>query len=187
MTFKAANGSVIACADPLGKIALLALGTRWPQSVAFADLFAVAREHAGVADADPAPQAAALADLLYRAVVDRQMEFHVAPPPLTTEISERREASLLARRQIESGPVVSNLRHARVVLNDPVARRFLVLVDGTRTADDLVRDLNAQLTATGGSDRHALLVEHQMRPLFVSREQVDENLRILARLALLIR
>jgi len=132
-----------------------------------------------VADADPAPQAAALADLLYRAVVDRQMEFHVAPPPLTTEISERPEASLLARRQIESGPVVSNLRHARVVLNDPVARRFLVLVDGTRTADDLVRDLNAQLTATGGSDGAP--------PVVVSREQVDENLRILARLALLIR
>jgi len=54
-----------------------------------------------------------------------------------------------------------------------------VLVDGTRTADDLVRDLNAQLTATGGSDGAP--------PVVVSREQVDENLRILARLALLIR
>jgi hypothetical protein len=136
-----------------------------------------------VADTEAGDAAQRLAELLFRAYAARQADLHCEPPPLTTTVSERPEASLLARRQIEAGPIATNLRHSRIVLDDPVVRRFLPLIDGTRTLDALTADLNAALTAQGevaprGADG---------APLQVTRAQVEENLAILARLALLVR
>jgi hypothetical protein len=53
-------------------------------------------------------------------------------------------------------------------------RRFLMLVDGTRTVDELVNDLNATLEAQGNG-AHG-----------VARAAVEQNLALLAKLGLLI-
>jgi SAM-dependent methyltransferase len=181
--FKAGGGGRIETDHPLAKAALAHLGAAWPQSVAFADLIEQAALRLRAVGLDlggmltEAVEGAAA--ILFRACAARQAELHLEPPPLTTVVSERPEASLLARRQVEAGPVLTNLRHARVALEDEIARRFLMLVDGTRTHDALADALNAQLAAAAaesGSPAQA-----------VTREQVEENLRILARLALLVR
>ncbi|HUF45547.1 MAG TPA: hypothetical protein VMN43_09390, partial [Aestuariivirgaceae bacterium] len=99
---------------------------------------------------------------------------------------ERPQASLIARSQAPHGPLISNLRHSTIVLEDEIVRRFLVLVDGTRTLDQLVCELNAALAAEpcaapahagGGSASGGRQV---------TREEVERNLATMARLALLV-
>jgi hypothetical protein len=64
------------------------------------------------------------------------------------------------------------LRHTAVVVGDEIARRLLALLDGTRSVDRIVRDLNAAI-ADG------------KRPP-ITRKEVEQNLAIVARLGLLI-
>jgi hypothetical protein len=183
--FRAATGRTLVLEDAFDKAAATQLTAAWPGAVSFTELLqsALAQLARRGIEAEPTlDPAERLSELLFRCYAARQVELHLEPPSLVTTPSERPEASLLARRQIEAGPIITNLRHARVVLEDPVARRFLVLVDGTRTLDQLVDDLNAQLAGDGGT-----AAPQDMEPLVVTREQVEDNLRILARLALLVR
>jgi hypothetical protein len=91
---------------------------------------------------------------------------------LCTAVGARPKASLLARQQAAKGPVVTSLRHTAVVIGDEIARRLLVLVDGTRSVDQIVGDLNAAV-ADGERPR-------------ITRKEVEQNLAIVARLGLLI-
>jgi hypothetical protein len=111
---------------------------------------------------------AAFGGLAYRALAAGQFELHWSPPRLTATVGLYPEASLLARRQAETGLVVTSLRHRSVSLKDEAVRRFLMLVDGTRNVDQLVSDLSA--TAADP----------------VTREGVEQNLQLLAKLGLLM-
>ena len=114
----------------------------------------------------------ALGSLLYRAFAAGQFELHRSPPSLTATIGARPKASFLARQQAENGLLVTNLRHRSVSLKDEAVRKFLMLVDGTRTVERLVSDLKAAVTGEVGAT--------------VTREGVEENLRLLAKLGLLV-
>lgn len=163
-TFRTPRGSTISTQHRPSQTALDRLAAQWPQAVAFSELLgAVPR---GSKDA------AEVAVLLFRFYSAGELDLHLYPPRLTIEIGERPRASPLARRQIERGPIVFNLRHTRVVIEDEITRRFLPLVDGTRSLDQLVADLNRSLAAESG----AIVVTH---------EQVQQNLKALAKLALL--
>jgi hypothetical protein len=169
---------------------LVQLGASWPQTVSLPELIqgAAQRLHrAGIAlGEDQEAEIEAAANTLFGACTGGQVNVHSEPPPLTTSVSERPEASLLARKQIESGPMVINLRQARVSLDDPIARRFLTLVDGTRTLDQLVADLSAEIAAQTAAARGEN-AGGAPPAIEITREQVEDNLRILARLALLVR
>jgi hypothetical protein len=115
----------------------------------------------------------ALAGLVFRAFSAGQFELHLFPPRLTTTVAPRPEASGLARRQADTGLAVTNLRHRTVAMKDETVRRFLTLVDGTRTLDQLVSDLNAAIEANGTEGG-------------VRREAVAQNLGLLAKLGLLV-
>ena len=78
-------------------------------------------------------------------------QLHAAPPPLTTSVSERPEASPLARHQARSGQLVTNLRRASVRLEDDLGRRLVTLLDGARDRAQLLQDLRTFLT-DGGHD-----------------------------------
>jgi hypothetical protein len=120
--------------------------------------------------------------LLLRAHAAGHVAFHSEAPRLVSDVSRRPRASLLARKLAEAGPAIANLRHNGIMLRDPVARGFLALLDGTRTIDDLVAELNARLAASAGAAQpDGAFAEHPK----VTRHQVEENLRLLARLALL--
>jgi SAM-dependent methyltransferase len=172
----------------LSKAALLHLGEIWPRTAPFDDLLehALARlAHAtgpitGRRDED----GEALATVLFRAFAARHVSLHLCPPRLTTTISDRPEASRVARQQARKGSVVTNLCHGTVSLEDDLVRRFLPLVDGTRTLDQLVTDLNTALAADSrtGGDRG----DDERGRATLTRESVERNLAMLARLGLLV-
>jgi hypothetical protein len=69
---------------------------------------------------------------------------------------------------------VTNLMHGPVKLEDPAVRRFLRLVDGTRTVEQLVSDLRAELQRGDFA-----------QSIEITAEAVERNLTQLARLGLL--
>jgi len=174
-TFKTESGSTLATDHRLSKAVIGILGSIWPETRSFADVLQQALSNLGAAAPARAKldeEVEALGGLLHRAFAAGQFELHYSPPRMTTTIGERPKASLLARRQAEIGLVVTNLRHRSVSLKDDAVRKFLMLVDGTRTVEQLVSDLKVAVAADVGAT--------------VTRAGVEENLRLLAKLALLV-
>jgi hypothetical protein len=81
------------------------------------------------------------------------------------------------RQQIQNGPMVTNLRHSTVKIEDQVTRRFLPLLDGTRDHDQLLVALNDLIKTINSGTSGATEV---------SREVMEENLQHLAGLALFV-
>src|SRR5262249_25418011 len=122
--------------------------------------------------------------ILFRSFCARILDLTAFPFPLAATVSERPKASLLARKQAEAGAPVTNLRHSSVQLEDATSRRLVTLLDGTRTVDQLTRDLAAAVAAAGrqnGQSHGAATAEPTISP-----EVVLHNVQQLARLALLI-
>jgi hypothetical protein len=115
-----------------------------------------------------------LRNLFFSAIRGGLVELHLFPPRLTTVLSERPRASRLARQEAETSTLVTNLRHGTVKLEDPAVRRFLRLVDGTRTVEQLVSDLRAELQRGDF-----------VQSIEITGEAVERNLTQLARLGLL--
>jgi SAM-dependent methyltransferase len=192
VTFKTGNGRTLSTDHRLSKAALLHLGKRWPGAVAFTDLVEHAKHHLsrdGELAVDPNGDVALLSTVLFRGYTAGHIDLHLYPPALVTVVSERPEASLLARKQAETGTHVTNLRHGAVVLEDAITRRFLPLVDGTRTVSELTADLRSKLAVafhpTGGVDGAGVGGEGDVA--HVTPERVERNLKILATLGLLVR
>ena len=117
----------------------------WPKPVAFGALLAAARSFAGVEEADDEDQ---LAQLLLTAFSRKFIQLHAHEPGFTTEISERPLASPWARRQAQDGPVVTNLLHDNVHLDDPACFHLLPLLDGRNDQAELGAYL-AEMAARG--------------------------------------
>ncbi len=179
VTFETENGSTLATDHRLSKAVILELGKVWPQTIGFTDAVNAALATLGPAaapiKANLDAETDALGNLFFRAFSVGQFELHLFPPQLTTTIAERPEASRLARQQAATGLAVTNLRHRIVSMKDETVRRFLMLVDGTRTLDALVADLNASLAAQSDGSAQT-----------VPRESVHQNLVLLAKLGLLV-
>ena len=176
-TFKTENGSTLTTDHRLSKAVVRTLGRAWPQTIGFSDAVDAALATLGCA-AEPiranlSEEIDALAGLALRAFSAGQFELHLFPPRLTTTVGPQPEASGLARRQADTGLAVTNLRHRSVAMKDETVRRFLTLVDGTRTLDQLVSDLNAAIAANGTQGG-------------IRREAVVQNLGLLAKLGLLV-
>ena len=111
------------------------------------------------------------ADELVEAIMDAMRELaigpRVAPPARALVPGERPLASALARWQIERQPEVTTLLHAVVRIDDEAGQTLLRLLDGTRTREEICRDL----AAAGGPE--------------LAPEQLDLNLRSLGELGLL--
>lgn len=171
----------------LSKAALLHLGEIWPRAVTFHDLLEdtlvrLAQAAHPIRD-NLDEEVEALSTVLFQAFAAGQVTLHLHPPRWTTTISDRPEASLVARQQAKTDSIVTNLSHGAVLLNDEVVRRFLMLVDGTRNLEQLVSDLNAAVTDNGPSNENG--GGECGRPA-LTRESVEGNLALLARLALLV-
>jgi len=186
--FKTRSGQRISTDHGLSKAALVHLGSIWPQAIGFDDLVTAALARLGpVADSvreNLDEQLESLNEILLRSFCAGVIDVDAFPPRLTASISERPEASLLARKQAETGPLLTSLRHCTVVLDDPITQRLLTLLDGTRTIDQLMSDLAAAAPQIarkkGDGDGGA-----SAAPI-ISRENMQRNLELLARLALLV-
>jgi SAM-dependent methyltransferase len=179
--FKNARGVALASDHALTKAAVLELGARWPQSVPFDKLLTAAKARLGEAAGQSETDIARLLAALFRAYSTEQLEMHLYPPRLTTTVGERPQASVIARRLAATGAVITNLRHARVKIEDPVSRRFLTMVDGSRDRAALLADLNAAVVAMAPQQDG----DNPARPE-VTAENVERNLESLATLGLLV-
>lgn len=113
----------------------------WPQRVLFSALL---KEAARRCDALPdAKNAQVLAANVLKAYSNSSVliELNRYVPSLVTTVSERPIASLWARWQVrQNSRSICNLLHKRVLLDEPDCF-LLVRLDGTRTVDDLCKEL----------------------------------------------
>ena len=184
--FKTRAGQKIRTDHRLAKAAFLHLGTIWPQTIGAADLVTAALTRLGpTSDAvqpDFDEQVEALTEILMSCFCAGAIELDAFPLNLMATNSDRPHASLLVRKQLANGSLLTNLRHGIVVLEDPVTRCLVPLLDGTRTVDQLVSDL-ATAASTRPNDGNAGVAA--VEPV-ISRENILGKLRLLARLGLLI-
>jgi hypothetical protein len=140
LTFEGPTGSTLTTDHPLVSRALERVGRSWPGAIWVRDLIP---EDASEADR------VAVCGAILRCYAANIVQLHATPPPLTASVSERPEASPLARHQARSGHLVTNLRHASVRLEDDLGRRLVVVLDGTRDRVQLLHELRTFLLETG--------------------------------------
>lgn len=132
----AMHGEQIATTAPLTKAALVALNSRWPDSVAFSELLedAVARASAAGApmrSADrPALEDALCTDLM-TLFMHGLVRLQVDPPQLVQHAAVCPETSALVRLQARQGALVTNRRHQMIQVAD-LPRALLQQLDGRR-------------------------------------------------------
>ncbi len=143
-------------AHPAAIAVLNALIESWPSAVPVPELPGDARE---------------VEAILMSAFKAGMVRLYADPPALEATSGGRPVASPLARIQAGAGETVTTLLHTSIEIRDPVARRLLVLLDGTRDRAALIEEL---LPLTGGS-------RETLAPA------LDGNLIALARLGLLNR
>lgn len=139
--FKRHDGESLRVEHPLTKAALLYLGSRYPDAVAFDALAAVAREtvaaQGGARHADESGHLfGELFSLFLHEAVGASTRAETYP-----QHGDRPKASALARAQAAAGlGHVATARHTTLSL-DELAVHLMGLLDGTRTLDDLARSL----------------------------------------------
>lgn len=152
-TFRNAQGSKFTTGEPVAKAALMHLSEIWPQSVRFEALLEAARRRVEP-EAPPiysperlAREAQGMGEMLLRGFWIDMVELHVCPPRFQTQISERPEASLLARYQARSSRHVINMRHEPVTLDDEITYRLLPCMDGRHDRPALLEHLMTMVRA----------------------------------------
>jgi len=141
--FRTERGTPFSSNHPLAKAALIALSAAWPQAIGFD---ALCSNIGGLLDGPP-PDDAALTDLLSSLHTSGVITLHALPPNCTRDVSEYPRVSTLARQQASAGLLVTN-QHRRVIkLDDPFVRFLVQHLDGKRNHGDLVRLLDAEVTA----------------------------------------
>lgn len=98
---------------------------RWPQAEHFEALLRLM------------PDRETLSRTLLSLAVADGVHFHSQRPDIFTEISERPEASAVARYEATEGDIVTTVFHSNFKIPDEAFRQLLLLLDGTRTLAEL--------------------------------------------------
>ncbi len=132
---------------PLSKAAFLELGELWPRWISIPRLLAAARARVLAAGGSPATDEdeTRLLRLLLASYLAYVTHLRSMACPFVTNASERPRASALARLQSRTLTHVTSLKHTSVQLEDPLVRRFLQLLDGTRDRTAIEREMAAAL------------------------------------------
>lgn len=180
--FRGDHDRTFTVSHPPTKALLLALAEASPRPLAFDDLRAgVAGLLGGEIEED------LLADMLFSLYCGGFLDLHLLPPRCTERVSERPQASPLARREAAQGPHVTS-QHRRILrLNDEIARLLLLHLDGTRDRAAL-RDVLAKEVQEGRlgieKDGEPVRDPEKLGPYLDAL--VEQNLRKMAGLALLV-
>ncbi len=183
--FRSPEGASLRSNHPLAKAALLILGELWPQALHFDQLLAGARRRADVSSGD---DAVLLGDVVLAAFATGLAELHAQVPHFVVDVSARPAASALARLQVRTSPIVTNLRHQSVRMEDQLGRQLLVLLDGTRDRASLLNNL-AESVCSGSVvlEREGAAVRDPEAARRILDGQLDPSLAGMARCALLER
>ena len=87
----------------------------------------------------------------------------------------------MVREQAQSGPIVTNQLHQAVRLEDETVRRFVQLLDGTRTVEAIVLEMSMELKPSTAEINSA-----ETKDGSSVREEVERSLRVVSKLALLV-
>lgn len=191
VTFALPSGRSVSTASPLVKAALTHLHEIWPKAIAFDELVTQAR--------------ARLSDVLIQDASTFQRDLEILgtdiitcytvnlvtlrsqPLPCLTEVTEKPKTSPFVRYQCKRHvDYVTNLSHESVQV-DAFARHILVLLDGTRTRNQVLSDL-VKLAQAGTlvvqREGHRLTEEQPLRDLLA--KVLDEKLALIGKAALLV-
>jgi methyltransferase-like protein/SAM-dependent methyltransferase len=191
-TFIGPKNSSIETDNLLIKAAMLALGEAWPKTLHFQDLLAAARRSCGRESSSDGVSSAddsrVLGELLLRAYASGIVELSVTPSRFASRASEKPVASPLARLQSRESNEVVNLRHYTILVENPLSRRLLLLLDGNRDRDALLDDLTMLVEssmATVEKDQSAAPASpKEIRQLLTV--ELEQKLAELAEMALLV-
>ncbi len=123
VTFHAPGGARLTTEDEAVVAVLRRAGECWPAAVRVADV---------LGENPPRQVVATVCEALMRGYAANLLGLHLHPPQMRTSAGERPLASPLARLQARSQEDIANLRHATVPVQDPLDRRLLTLLDGSR-------------------------------------------------------
>ncbi len=137
VTFEGAEGKSVRTGHPFAKAVCEYIGSAWPCAVAFEELWSAVGD-----TEDEAITPDVLAGMLVDFYADGFVHLHTHAPTLVRDVSERPEASPLARRQVEDRVIVTDGWHHSVAL-EPTERRVLHLLDGQHDRAALLATLNA--------------------------------------------
>ena len=135
------SGGTFSTSEPLLKVALRLLEREWPRALPMEELLQAAAAGCGIAADDR--QRALLGDFALGCYAADRVQLHWRQPPFARWPGPRPLASSLARLQVRASKSVTSLVGSNVLLDDPLARRVLSLLDGTRGRAELLRELRA--------------------------------------------
>jgi methyltransferase-like protein/SAM-dependent methyltransferase len=142
--FEHARGSSFTIDLPLFNEALKLLGSIWPRSMPFTELAegAIARlkEGSDLVE-EKGENEFLLAGLFLRLHAANLIELHSFEPPYARTPGLKPLASPLARLKIRDTSLIPNLRHFNVCIDDPMTKRLLPMLDGTRDRKILTSEL----------------------------------------------
>lgn len=176
--FQGTAAATFSTNHPLTIAAITRLSKIWPRSMHFNDLLT-----------DPLrdDDALVLAGFLLKAYAANMVELHVRPSQFALEIGERPTASRLARLQLKNSKTVTTLRHTSVRVMDGMGRQLLMLLDGTRDRETLLKDLGRVAESDQPAfERNGKGARQTAEALKKSSDELEHNLVRLAQLALLV-
>ena len=180
--FKGPDGRALSTDAPIAKAALEQLERESPSSVPYRELAERAVQASGQSQAEDQLRA-----ILWAGCCNGLIELERMAPAFSLQAAEKPLASPLARYQIRTRTRVSNLRQGNVEISGALEKYLLQLLDGTRSREQLVAHLLPMTEAGPLSFEEAgEQVRDPHRRMELLREKLDENLRKLARLALLM-
>jgi len=189
--FGGARGASMSTAHPLAKAALQHLSENWPAPFTIEQITSAALERLSAArvafDSRQESVGQEMGQLLLTAYGAGLVEALSQPPGFTLNVSEFPVASPIARRQLTLGDTVTSLLHTTLEVADPLAKRLVSLLDGTRDRSALVEGLLPLIDsgeATVKIDNQPVTDRTEARRVMVC--QLEEALKNIARIPLLI-
>ena len=142
--------SVLGLSHRAARAVDITLSNAWPCSVSFDALLTASRDDAGAGEppGDSELDECTLAEVMHELACRDAVAFSLYPRRYPNPEPKKLFTGALARRQAETGPVVVNLLHQSVRLENDDARYILRLLDGTRDFDQLVTEVRARMLAT---------------------------------------
>ena len=188
--FRSPGGAKLETKHPLICAALKSLVSHWPAAVSFEMLLADARAATVVAEPDnraEVDEAEILAEALRRAYRVGFLQLQVFPHEVTNVVSKCPSASRLARFLLERGEFATNQLHVSVRFPDPLSRRLVQLLDGTRNQEMLTCELLEFVRSGRGKLLESgVVVENMGQVAAILERRVREGLESLAREGMLV-
>jgi methyltransferase-like protein/trans-aconitate methyltransferase len=185
--FRRRGGAELVTAHPLVSGALKVLSAQQPSSVSFKGLLAKARSTASAASASLSEDEATLAIALTKAYQAGFVELYTSPFRAASYVERRPAVSKMAQFQLSNGESAVNQLHTSIRFPDSVSRQLIILLDGTRDENMLVRELIEFVKSGGGKIyENGVPVESLEEIASILERRVHEGLKSLAREGMLM-